>query len=81
MPDIDLTAYAAYRMGVSRRHAMLRVKEKRLEIFDLGSSNGTSVNGVRLVAHQPQPLKDGDKIGLGKMVIRIWYQDRSRKTQ
>jgi hypothetical protein len=77
-PDIDLTAYAGYRKGVSRHHAMLRLREKLLEIYDLGSSNGTAVNGVRLSAHQPYPLRDGDEITLGKMVIRVLFQTRSR---
>lgn len=77
-PDIDLTAYAGYRKGVSRYHAMLRLKDKKLEIYDLGSSNGTLVNGVRLSAHQPHPLRDGDMIMLGKMIIRVLFQLRSR---
>ena len=77
-PDIDLTAYAGYRKGVSRNHAMLRLKEKRLELYDLGSSNGTLINGVRLSAHQPHLLRDGDEITLGKMVIRVLFQVRNR---
>ena len=77
-PDIDLTAYAGYRKGVSRRHAMLRLRERKLEVYDLGSSNGTAVNGIRLSAHQPHPLKDGDEISLGKMHIRVLFQARNR---
>jgi hypothetical protein len=74
MPDVDLTAYAGYRMGVSRRHATIRAIENRLEVRDLGSSNGTSVNGVRLTPHQPHILRDGDELALGKMVIRVIFQ-------
>ncbi|MEO8397707.1 MAG: FHA domain-containing protein, partial [Chloroflexota bacterium] len=69
MPDVDLSAYAGYRLGVSRKHAFIRLKSHQLEIYDLGSSNGTSVNGVRLTAHQPHVLRDGDEILLGKMVV------------
>jgi hypothetical protein len=79
MPDVDLTAYAGYRMGVSRRHAIIRLNNKRLEIYDLGSSNGTSVNGVRLAPHQPYPLRDGDEVALGKMIMRAIFQSGGRK--
>lgn len=79
MPDVDLTTYAGYRMGVSRRHAIIRLNNKRLEIYDLGSSNGTAVNGVRLAPHQPYPLRDGDEIMLGKMSLRAIFQTGSRK--
>lgn len=79
IPDVDLTTYAGYRMGVSRRHAVIRLNNKRLEVYDLGSSNGTSVNGVRLAPHQPYPLRDGDEIALGKMVMRAIFQSGGRK--
>jgi pSer/pThr/pTyr-binding forkhead associated (FHA) protein len=79
MPDVDLTTYAGYRMGVSRRHAIIRLNNKRLEIYDLGSSNGTAVNGVRLAPHQPYPLRDGDEISLGKMSLRAIFQSGTRK--
>ncbi len=74
-PDIDLTPYAGYRLGVSRRHAALRQTEgNRLDLWDLGSSNGTYLNGVRLVAHRPNQVHDGDEIQLGQMVMHIYFQ-------
>ncbi|MBL8134858.1 MAG: FHA domain-containing protein [Anaerolineae bacterium] len=79
MPDVDLTSYAGYRMGVSRRHAVIRLRNNEVEIFDLGSSNGTGVNGMRLQPHQPHPLRDGDSIALGKMNIRVLFQLRTRR--
>jgi hypothetical protein len=80
MPDVDLTSFAGYRMGVSRHHAVIRLNNKRLEVYDLGSSNGTLVNGVRLAPHQPYPLRDGDEITLGKMVLRAIFQGGGQKT-
>ena len=75
MPDIDLTPYAGYRMGVSRRHAAIRSPdESHLDIWDLGSSNGTFLNGQRLNAHRPYRLRDGDRLRLGQMIIRIFFQ-------
>jgi hypothetical protein len=74
MPDVDLTTYAGYRMGVSRRHAAIRLQEQHLHVSDLGSSNGTFLNGTRLNAHRPYQLRDGDEVRLGQMVLRVFYQ-------
>jgi hypothetical protein len=79
MPDVDLTSYAAYRMGVSRKHSIITLKSQALAIIDLGSSNGTSVNGVKLAPHQPHPLRDGDEITLGKMNMRAIFQQSTTK--
>lgn len=79
IPDVDLTSYAAYRMGVSRRHALLKLKDARLHLVDLGSSNGTMLNGVRLAPHQPRTIRDGDTITLGKMNLRAIYQSSARR--
>jgi ribosomal protein L32 len=80
MPDVDLTTYAGYRMGVSRRHAAIRLQEQHLHVSDLGSSNGTFLNGTRLNAHRPYQLRDGDEVRLGQMVLRVFYQtNKDRK--
>ncbi len=82
MPDIDLTPYAGYRMGVSRRHAAIRsAEENRLDVWDLGSSNGTYLNGMRLNPHRPYRLHDGDRIRLGQMVIRILFTAPLEETE
>jgi hypothetical protein len=75
MPDVDLTAYAGYRMGVSRRHAAIRLQDKHLHLSDLGSSNGTFINGTRLSAHRPYQLRDGDEVRLGQMVMKLFFQN------
>lgn len=80
MPDVDLTAYAGYRMGVSRRHAAIRLQDKQLHVSDLGSSNSTFLNGTRLNAHRPYQIKDGDELRLGQMVLRLYFQsNKDRK--
>lgn len=73
LPDLDLTPYAGYRMGVSRRHAMFRMYDRRIEVVDLGSSNGSRLNGIVLHAHQPYLLRDGDLLTLGKMEMRVSF--------
>lgn len=68
-PDIDLDPYGAQEEGVGRRHAQLVMRGGEICIEDLESVNGTVVNKQRLVPRQPQPVKDGDEIRLGKMVM------------
>ena len=75
MPDIDLTPFAGYRMGVSRRHAAISWNaEQGLDVRDLGSSNGTFLNGQQLAAHRLYRLRNGDELRLGQMVIRVFFE-------
>lgn len=71
-PDLDLTPYQAHEMGVSRVHAAIRCRDELLTLVDLGSSNGTYLNGKRLVPNQPDVLHDGDEIRLGNFAMRIY---------
>lgn len=71
MPDIDLTPYQAYANGVSRLHAVLKREGKRVFVMDLGSSNGTYLNGKRLAPNVDQTLNHGDMLALGKLKIQI----------
>ncbi len=70
-PDVDLTAFNAAELGVSRRHARLDIQQDSLRITDLGSANSTFLNGLRLVHHQPRILRDGDEIRLGHLKLQI----------
>jgi adenylate cyclase len=54
--------------GISRQHAKIIVAEDGVRIQDLKSKNGTQVNGVPVVE---APLKDGDRILLGKFQITL----------
>ena len=57
---------------VSRRHARLRVSPQGVEVEDLGSTNGTFVNGQRLAPAVARRLQAGDRLGLGtKLVLRV----------
>jgi hypothetical protein len=71
MPDIDLTPYQAYACGVSRLHAVLRSEGEQVFVMDLGSSNGTYLNGVRLQPNTNQVLNHGDILSLGKLKIQV----------
>jgi pSer/pThr/pTyr-binding forkhead associated (FHA) protein len=54
---------------VSRNHARITVTQRRYQITDLGSSNGTFVNEKRLTPHVPRLLSHGDQIRLGRVVL------------
>lgn len=71
LPDVDLSPYEAYAQGVSRLHAALKLNNQRVFITDLGSSNGTRVNGQKLMPNVDYPLNHGDVIGLGKFKIQV----------
>jgi len=71
MPDIDLTPYQAYASGVSRLHAVVKRDGNRTIVMDLGSSNGTYLNGRRLNPHMEEELRHGDVIALGKLKIQV----------
>ena len=60
-PEVPLTDG-----GVSHRHAKItRQPDGSLVLLDLGSTNGTEVNGKAIEAGVPTPLGDGDQITLG----------------
>ncbi len=71
VPDIELSPYQAYAAGVSRLHALIRREGKRVVVMDLGSSNGTYINGKRLPPRIEHLLNHGDIIALGKFKIQV----------
>lgn len=69
MPDIDLTPYNAYKNGVSRLHAVIKKGASQVTLMDLGSSNGTYLNGTRLTPERDYPIQHGSIISFGKLKI------------
>jgi len=55
---------------VSRRHARLIVKEETILVEDLGSTNGTFLNGERVSTSQQ--LRPGDVISLGESIVLLF---------
>ncbi|MDD5371508.1 MAG: FHA domain-containing protein [Anaerolineaceae bacterium] len=74
LPDVDLSPYEAYALGVSRLHAALKLVNQRVFVVDLGSSNGTRVNGQKIVSNVDYPLNHGDTLTLGKLKLEILTQ-------
>ena len=76
-PEIDLTDDLAIEYGVSREHACIFRKGSGVVIEDLGSTNGTLLNGERLAPYLPAPLKHGDQLQLGKLLIEVSFEASS----
>jgi adenylate cyclase len=74
-PDVDVTIADA---TVSRRHAELTACAGGVKVRDLGSSNGTSINGARVTEGD---LAAGDTVTFGKVAYRLASDDRPAPTE
>jgi len=63
------------RPEISSHHAQLIVHGSRVQIMDLGSSNGTSVSGNPLYPKEPCDVRPGDRIQIGKVILEIAPED------
>lgn len=70
-PDIDLAPFNAQRRGISRRHAVLVRYRGAVHVIDLGSMNGTYINGKRLTPKVAFPLSPGDQLRLANLSLTI----------
>lgn len=81
--DCDLAFPHDLHLDVSRHHCMLDIDPPLIRIRDLGSRNGTYINGVKIGA-RPQAqdtaaaveqadleLREGDEIQIGSTVFRV----------
>lgn len=59
---------------VSLRHAEIRRSDTGFTLIDVGSTNGTVLNGQKIPSRQSYPLKDGDQIGIGRSTILFQAQ-------
>jgi|SRR5690606_24907586 len=73
-PDIDLTPYGAFEKGVSSRHLLLERGDGHLLLTDMGSTNGTYLNGQRLNPNEAAVVHDGVEVRLGKLVIHLYFE-------
>jgi pSer/pThr/pTyr-binding forkhead associated (FHA) protein len=84
--DIHLPADEAHR-DTSRHHCLLEVDPPTIAVRDLGSTNGTHVNGMAITfgARMPDdtdegryaatPLYDGDQVTVGSVVLRVEIEE------
>jgi DNA-binding winged helix-turn-helix (wHTH) protein len=65
--------------SVSRRHARIMVSPDVAHLEDLGSKNGTKVNGTALA--EPRALRDGDRVLIGTVALTYRMSDASLSTE
>ena len=70
---LDFTMYGGQFQGVSRRHAVITRENNTYIIEDENSTNGTWLNQTRLQPHQAYPLKNGDTLRLGKLLLHVYF--------
>jgi two-component system, cell cycle response regulator len=70
-PSVELPLHDE---GISRRHCRVLRREDKFIIEDLGSTNGTLLNGEAIAA-EAALLAPGDRIYLGACVVKFTYAD------
>jgi hypothetical protein len=73
-PQVNLEPFGAQDAGVSRRHSRLTRLPGGWGVEDLGTVNGTYLNRQQLLPNQRAPLKQGDELRLGNMIL-IFYTE------
>jgi type VI secretion system FHA domain protein len=63
--------------SLSRRHCVIEATESGFAVTDLGSTNGTRLNGAAVAPHTPTPLAAGDRLQLGRHVLRLAFEEAS----
>lgn len=74
-PELDLTPFDGLERGVSRRHATIQWAEGGLVLIDQHSSNGTWLEGVRLVAGYAYQMPPQATIRFGDLVVQLATTD------
>lgn len=65
---------------ISRRHARLTLEGMTVNVEDMGSTNGTKVNGTALAAGSPSVLGSGGKLSLGGYELTLSLPGEAAKT-
>lgn len=74
-PDIDLNDQDGAQLGVSRLHIALRYdpQNNTIAAADMGSANGSFINGQRMHRQEIRILRHGDELRLGKLILKVMF--------
>jgi hypothetical protein len=78
---VDLSTFDAYEQGVSRQHVKIIRKYGLLYVADMGSSNGTALNGTQLAPHADRVIRSGDELRLGRLTMRVIFPNTATLQQ
>ncbi|MBI1279792.1 MAG: FHA domain-containing protein [Anaerolineaceae bacterium] len=79
--DAIFRSFDIEQMGLSRRHAAIRPTDEHLYLVDLGSTNGSGINGSTIGVNTPYALNHGDLIRLGRLEFTIYFIKQPMNTQ
>lgn len=69
--DATVDADASFNKSISRIHCAVDKAEGKYTVTDLGSTNGTFINGIRLTPKTPYPIENGDVLKLANTKFQI----------
>lgn len=74
-PDVDLSSAAGDKFSISRMHVTIRHNKttNTIAAIDMGSANGTYINGQRLYPHEIRTLRHGDELRMGSLVFNVYF--------
>lgn len=75
--DVDLTSLGAALHGVSRRHVKFTRENSLIYVTDLGSTNGTLLNGQPILPYARRTLQNGDELQLGQLKLKVVLTDNT----
>ena len=75
-PEINLERDDGGNFGVSRNHAVFKPDEQSagIVIVDLNSTNGTLLNQYKLPPELPYPIKNGDEVQFGNLLVHVFLR-------
>jgi hypothetical protein len=73
-PGLDLTEDQGSALGVSRMHATIQPSPEGVLLVDAGSANGTYLNGYHLPPQLPYPLRSGDEVRFGRLLVHVFLE-------
>jgi hypothetical protein len=68
--DIAIPEYS-----VSKRHCIIARVENEYRLTDMGSTNGTILDGTTLLPQKPRRLKGGETIALGRLMLVFYFPE------
>lgn len=71
---LDLTQDRGAENGVSRCHAAIQTSEEGPVLIDLNSTNGTLLNNYRLPPDLPYPIRSGDELRFGHLLVHVFLE-------
>ena len=73
-PDVDLSGLLIDATSISRQHLKFVFKDEKWYVEDVGSRNGTWLNGKLLMAYQRHLLRDMDEVRAGNVIMIVLTQ-------